>query len=179
MNFFDAILIILIIGGLLGIIYAFCYNKLNYFKTRREKAEYIIDENLRKKYDIICNINIEIKKDINKKDYLKEYIDLKSKKISNYDLERKLIEAINLIKELINDNSKLDNKSIHDLLKEIKKIDEELEAGKNYYNKNNTELNSIIRKFPASIVAKIHKFQIQPYFDGKDMQDAITNDFKL
>ena len=179
MKIIDFFLIIVIILGIIGIIYALCYNKLSYYKTRIERAENIIDENLRKKYDLICKINIEIKKEINKKDYLKEYVDLKEKRISNYDLERSLIEAINVIRELINDNSKLNNKAVLSLLKDIEKIDEEIESGKNYYNKNNTELNSIIRKFPTSVVAKIHRYKIKPYFDGKNMQDNITDDFKL
>ncbi len=178
MKIFDIILILIIIAGILGIIYVIYYNKLSYYKTRMEKAENIIDDNLRKKYDHICEIDIEIKKK-NKKDYLKEYIDLKDKRISNYELDRKLVEAINLIKELISDNAKLNNKTINSILNKIEKIDIEIESGKNYYNKNNTELNSIIRKFPSNIVAKIHRYKIMPYFDGKNMQDAVVDDFKL
>jgi hypothetical protein len=178
MKIFDIILILIILAGAVGIVYVLYYNKLSYYKTRIEKAENIIDDNLRKKYDLICKIDIEIKKK-NKKDYLKEYIELKDKRISNYDLDRKLIEALNLIAELMNDNSKLNTKEINSLLKQIEKIDIDIESGKNYYNKNNTELNSIIRKFPSNVVAKIHRYKIMPYFDGKNMQDAVVDDFKL
>ncbi len=179
MKILDIILILIILISALGLFYAIFYNKLSYYKTRIERAESIIDDNLRKKYDKICELNIEIKKVIEKKDYLKEYIDLKEKRISNFELDRKLVSAINLIKELISDNKKLDNKATKDLMKEIEKIDLDLESGKNYYNKNNTELNSIIRKFPSNIVAKIHRYKIEPYFDGKNMQDAVIDDFKL
>lgn len=179
MKIIDIILILMILLAALGLIYAIFYNKLSYYKTRIERAENIIDNMLRKKYDKICELNIEIKSVIEKKDYLKEYIDLKEKRISNFELDRKLVSAINLIKELISDNKKLDNKTTKDLMKEIEKIDLELESGKNYYNKNNTELNSIIRKFPSNIVAKIHRYKIEPYFDGKNMQDAVIDDFKL
>ena len=178
MKAFDIILILIIIGGSLGIIYAIYYNKLSYYKTRIEKSESIIDENLCKKYDLICEIGIEVKKKT-KKDYLKEYIELKEKRISNFELDRELIEGVNLIRELIGDNSKLNNKEVNSKLKEIEKIDIEIESGRNFYNKNNTELNSIIRKFPSNIVAKIHRYKIAPYFDGKNMQDAVVDDFKL
>ena len=179
MKIITIILIILIICAVLGIIYTIYYNKLNYYKTRIEKAENIIDEALRAKYDKICEMNIEIKKVVTKNNYLKEYIDIKNERITNYDLDRKLVEATNLIKELMSDNSKLNTKKMKNMLKDIDKINEDLLSGKNYYNKNNTELNGIIRKFPSNIVAKIHRFKIKPYFDGKNMQDAVLDDFKL
>ena len=40
-------------------------------------------------------------------------------------------------------------------------------------------LNAHIRKFPNNIVAKIHQIKSKPYFDGKDMFDDNTKDFKL
>ena len=62
---------------------------------------------------------------------------------------------------------------------DIDKIDENLLAGKNYYNKNTSELNKIIQKFPSNFVAKLHRYKIKPFFDGKNMQDTIIDDFKL
>ena len=179
MNPVTIIIIVIILLAGLAILYIYNFNKLQFYRTRIEKSENIIDEALRKKYDKICEINITIKKEFPKKDYLKEYIDLKEKRLTNYFTDRKLVEAMNLIKELIDDNDSINTKEIKEILSEIEKIDEELTSGKNYYNKNNTELNEIIRKFPSNIVAKIHNFKIKPYFDGKNMQDAVLDDFKL
>ncbi len=173
------ILCFIIIVGTLIIIYATIYNKIMIYKTKIEKAEGIIDESLRAKYDAICRINTYVKKIVTKKDYLKEYIDLKNKKISNYDLDRKLTEAVNTIMELKNDYSDLDSKEINKELKNINQINEDLTSSKNYFNKNTNELNSLIRKFPMNIVAKIHHLHIKPFFDGKNMQDEIIDDFKL
>ena len=97
MNLFEIILLLIIILGILAIIYATIYNNLVSYKLKIEKAEGIIDESLRQKYDIIAKLNIAIKKVVTKKDYLKEYIDLKDKRITNYDLDRKLTEAYNII----------------------------------------------------------------------------------
>ena len=179
MNVFGFILIIVIIVALLAMYYILTYNKLADYKLKLDKAEGIIDESLRKKYDLIAKINILVKKVVTKKDYLKDYIDLKDKKISNYDLDRKLIEAENIILEFKNDYSKLDTKEFNNYLKEMKEINEDLETGKNYFNKNTAELNTIIRKFPTNVIAHIHHYKIKPFFDGKNMQDAITDDFKL
>lgn len=174
-------LIIIIILSALGIIYSNIYNKLQYLKTKIEQAENLVDESLRFKYDQIISCNALIKKTLNsKRDYLKEYDKLKSKKLSNFELDRKLIEAQKVIEDLIHDHDILDkNKELRDILYEIKDLDEKLSAAKNYYNKNTTEANLIVRKFPSIIVAKIHNFVIKPFFDGKDMQDDIIKDFKL
>lgn len=179
MKILIVLLFIIIIGGLIGIYYAYIYNILSTFKLKIEKAENTIDKALRNKYDIITKINILIKKIISKKDYLKEYIELKNKKISNYDLDRKLLEAENIILTFKNDYQEFNNKEFNKLLKEINNLNENLVAGKNYYNKNTAELNKIIRKFPTNIIAKIHHYKIKPFFDGKNMQDDIIDDFKL
>ena len=179
MKLISFILFIIIILALLAIYYILTYNKLSNYKLKIDKAEGIIDEALRKKYDLIAKINVLVKKVVTKKDYLKDYIDLKDKKISNYDLDRKLIEAENFILEFKNDYSELDNKEFNSYLKEINSINEELVSGKTYYNKNTDELNKIIKKFPTNIIASIHHYKIKPFFDGKDMQDDIIDDFKL
>ena len=173
------ILVLIIIVGIIAIAYVITYNNLVNYKIKIEKAEGIIDENLRQKYDLIVKMNIAIKKVVTKKDYLKDYIDLKDKRISNYELDRKLTEAMNIILEVKNDYNELDNKEFNNELKEINIINETLTSCKTYYNKNTTELNQIIRKFPSNIVAKIHRYKIKPFFDGKNMQDAVIDDFKL
>lgn len=173
------ILVLIIIVGIIAIAYVITYNNLVNYKIKIEKAEGIIDENLRQKYDLIVKMNIAIKKVVTKKDYLKDYIDLKDKRVSNYELDRKLTEAMNIILEVKNDYNELDNKEFNNELKEINIINETLTSCKTYYNKNTTELNQIIRKFPSNIVAKIHRYKIKPFFDGKNMQDAVIDDFKL
>ncbi len=179
MKLFEFILVIIIVCGLLAIVYAYIYNNLVSYKLKIEKAEGIIDESLRQKYDIIAKLNIAIKKVVTKKDYLKEYIELKDKRISNYELDRKLTEAYNIILEVKNDFEELDTKEFNKDLREIDKINETLTACKTYYNKNTGELNNIIRKIPTNIVAKINGYKIKPFFDGKNMQDAVIDDFKL
>lgn len=179
MNIETIILILIIILGVISIFYAITYNNLTTYKLKIDKAEGIIDESLRQKYDTIAKLNVMIKKVVTKKDYLKEYIDLKDKRISNYDLDRKLTEAENTILEVKNDHSELDNKEFNKELKEIKTINENLISSKNYFNRNTAELNKIIKKFPTNIISKIHKFKIKPFFDGKNMQDAVIDDFKL
>ena len=181
MNTLSIILILITIFGMLSIIYVSNYNKLQYLKTKIEQAESIIDDSLRNKYDTIVKLNIIIKKVIkDKKEYLKEYVNLKNHKISNFDLDRKLVEAMNVIYELQNDFSNLEkNEEFKKLLQEIKTTDEKLSAVKGYYNKNTSLSNELSRKFPSNFVSKIHNIKIKPFFDGKDMTDDILDDFRL
>ena len=176
-----AFLIIVIIIAVLAIIYINSYNNLQYLKTKIEQAESVIDDSLRSKYDLICKLNSLIKKELKtKKEYLKGLNSLKNEKISNFDFDRRLIEYQNTISELIADHEKLTtNQDINEVLYEIKSADERLVSGKNYYNKNTTESNHLIRKFPSNIIAKLLHYNVRPYFDGKDMQDEDIEDFKL
>lgn len=179
MEIVKIILIIIIILGILAIIYVNIYNNLVSYKLKIEKAENIIDESLRKKYDLIVKLNISIKKVFTKKDYLQEYINLKNKRISNYELDRKLAEAYNIILEVKSDHEELNTKDFNNDLKEIEKLNETLTSCKTYYNNNTNELNKVIRKIPTNIVAKINGYKIKPFFDGKNMQDAVIDDFKF
>ena len=173
MNLSSIVLILIILLGVGAIFYIITYNNLMNFKLKIEKAEGIIDEALRKKYDTIVKLNGMIKKVVTKKDYLKEYVSLKDKRITNYDMDRKLTEAENLIMEVKGDFPELDTKDFNKEIKEIKRINEDLISSKNYYNRNTSMLNTVIRKFPTNIIAKIHRFKIKPFFDGKNMQDAV------
>ena len=173
--------LIIIVISILAIIYINNYNDLQYLKTKIEQAESVIDESLRNKYDLIGKSNTIIKKELkSKKEYLKGIKSIKDEKLSNFDLDRRLVEYQNIIGELINDYEKLqNNKDLSDIMYELKTLDEKLISGKEYYNKNTTESNHLIRKFPSNIIAKILNYNVRPYFDGKDMQDDDIEDFKL
>ena len=181
MGIYTIILLLIIIIGLLAIVYINIYNHMQYSKTKIEKAENNIDNDLREKYDLVVKTDTIIKEHFQeKKDYLKEFINLKETDISNFDLERKLKEAETIISTLYEDNKKLnENNSMKEVLENFKEVNEKLIADISYYNKHVTETNNYIRKFPNNIIAKIHHLKIKTFFDGKDMNDTEINDFKL
>lgn len=173
-------LIILIIICLIGIYYAISFNTLNDLKTKIHEAEVIIDEALRTKYDTLMRVSNHIRSSMeNNKNYFKEYEKLKDANISNFDMDRKLNEGYTLILKMIDDLKLNNNEEISEEIDHIKRIDEKLTAAKNYYNKNTSEENAIVRKFPTNIIAKIHGFKVKLFFDGKDMDDEIIDDFKM
>ena len=173
-------LIIVIIICLIGIYYAVSFNTLNDLKTKIHEAESIIDESLRNKYDILMRVSNHLKKHMdNNKNYFKEYEKLKDTNMTNFDMDRKLNEGYTLILNMIDDLKLNNDEEINSEIETIKRIDEKLTAAKNYYNKNTSEENAIVRKFPTNIIAKIHGFKIKLFFDGKDMDDEIIDDFKM
>lgn len=173
-------LIILIIACLIGIYYAISFNTLNDLKTKIHEAEVIIDEALRMKYDTLMRVSNHIRKHMeSNKNYFKEYEKLNNSNITNFEVDRKLNEGYTLILKMIDDLKLNDDKQINEEIDSIKRIDEKLTAAKNYYNKNTSEENAIVRKFPTNIIAKIHGFKIKLFFDGKDMDDEIIDDFKM
>lgn len=181
MEILYAVLFIVIIGGAIAILYIYQFNKLQHSKTKIDQAEYLLDESLRNKYDLLVEAEDYVKKSLKiEKGFFKGIDKIKKDNISNFDLDRKLQEYNNTLDQLRADYPTLeDSKDFRKLLSSIKKTEEKLQAAKSFYNKYTSELNDLIRVFPSNIVARMHGISIKPFFDGKNMQDEIFDDFKL
>lgn len=181
MNLFCLFLILVIIVASSAIVYISYFNKMQFLRTKIEKASEVIDETLQKRYDLLIKANDIVKSTLNdNKEYFKEYIQLKSQKVTNFELDKKLKEAFNLLTKFKDDYQELnDNKELKEIFSNIKESDETIAAITSYYNKNTNELNDFIRKVPSSIVARFHQFKISDFFDVKDMTNDVYNDFKL
>jgi len=180
MIWFSILLIFIVIISLGGIYYINAFNKLNDLKTKVLEAESIIDENLRIKYDTLIRVSNRLKKHMKtNKNYFKEYEKINEMNMSNFDIDRKLNEGFTLILKMRDDLELENDEDLNKELENIKRLDEKLTAAKNYYNKNTSEENAIIRRFPTNVIASIHNFKIKLFFDGKDMDDEIIDDFKI
>ena len=177
MFWISLVLILVILLSLGGIYYINSFNKLNDLKTKIMEAESIIDENLRIKYDSLIRISNSLKSQMKtNKNYFKEYEKLNSQNISNFDMDRKLNEGFTLILKMRDDLNLNNDEDLNNELDNIKRLDEKLTAAKNYYNKNTSLENAIIRRFPTNVIASIHNFKIKLLFDGKDMYDDAGSD---
>ena len=175
------ILIAIVIIGILIISYIYNYNNLQELNIKINESESIIDNELRNKYDLIMKSSTTINKLLKKEvTYFKDLEKLKKEDISNFDLDRKIVEGENLIHQVKNDYKSLnDNEEYIGIINDLKDSDELLEAAKSFYNKYTTEINLLIKKFPTNIIAKFHKIKLRNYFDGKNMFDDEIKDFKL
>lgn len=155
------------------------YNSYQSFIIRINEVETKIDTILRKKFDLVSKC-IEVIETYTGKEEFEDIDNLKNEKISNFDLDRKLTEAIIKFENYKDKYEELEKNEV--FIKTNNQINEantDLEACKDYYNDIVTNYNKKVKKFPSDIIAKISKFKVKPYFDGKDMFDDNIKDFKL
>lgn len=181
MELITYILITCIAICILLIWYINIYNNYQNYIIRINEAESFIDTTLRKRFDLL-NKSIEIIKAVTKtkKDVLSQITDLKSVKLSNFDLDRKLYEAINEFNSFKENYEDLKNNE-NFLKVDLGLIESEAEivAARKYYNDIITDYNKLARTFPSNIIAKVCGYKVKTYFDGKDMEDDDIQDFKL
>ena len=180
MDLIYAILIIVILVALLTIAYIYYYNRLQDCKINIDEAEYIVDDGLREKYDLMINTTNIIKDNIKDNKVFKEFEEIKKDELSSFDFDRKLTEYQILINKIKDDYKELNNnKELQTNLNNIKLVDEKITAAKSFYNDYITKINDLVRKFPSNIIARFHNINVKNYFDGKDLNDNNINDFKL
>lgn len=180
MPFLYSILFIFILVGAVVVLWIYEYNQLQHSKTKISQAECLIDEALRDRYDILVSADTLLKDLLDSKTLFKDLTKIKEENISNFDLDRKLNEYVAILNQVKNDNKEVaENKAFKEIISNNKKTDEKLQAAKSYYNKYTSELNDLVRTFPSNLVARMHRIDIKPFFDGKNMEDDIVNDFKF
>ena len=173
--------ILIVLFCIISLIYMLIYNKLNDLIIRINEVEGNIDTSLRNKYDLINRSVSIIKGNIDiENNVFDEIVKLRSRKISNFELERKLCNAYN---EFLIFKDKTDElKTSEELIKiniNLEELNEKLAILIEYYNSNITKYNKMITMFPTNIVAKTNKFNTKLFFDRKDMSDEDYKDFKL
>lgn len=182
MNTFLIILFIIIILIILtAIAFVYLYNKINETIIRVDEAESRIDSNLRDKYDLLnrCVTIIKNKIELNSEQF-KDIVKLRSRKISNFDLDRILVSSHNEFLSIYEANKELrESDEIFKASKQLELINEELVTLRNYYNANISNYNKMIKTFPTNIIAGIKKYKERPFYDLKDMKDDNYEDFKL
>ena len=178
--FFISIMFIILICLIL-IWFVNTYNKYQSYIIKINEVEANIDAVLRKRFDLLNkSINI-IKANVNvEEDILGIIVKLRSRKLSNFDLDRQLYEAINEFNYYKENYSELNESDA--LIKidiSLTESEHEITALRKYYNDMITDYNKLVRKFPSNLVSLILKYKEKTYYDGKNMNDDIKNDFKL
>lgn len=156
------------------------YNKIQVFAIRINEAEANIDSVLRKRFDLLNKSIDVIKAHTEDENVLDSVVKLRSKKLSNFELDRMLYDGI---KEFCKYKDQIPELKVNETFMKIDialgESEAEIMAFRKYYNDIITDYNKIVKSFPANIVAIIFKFKPKLYFDGKDMNDDIIKDFKL
>jgi len=161
--------------------YTYLYNKFQDSIIRINEVEATIDSNLRNKYDLLNKSIALIKGNVEIEDEIfDEIVKLRSRKISNFDLDRKLILAYNEFNKIRKEYKELDKSDeIKKVAKEVNDIDTKLSVYREYYNDNITKYNKMVKSFPTNLIALVNKYEEKLFFDRKDMSDDDYEDFKL
>lgn len=181
MNVFVVVISLVIVICLLLIWYMNTYNQYQNFIVKINESEANIDSILRKRFDLLnksigvikanCSIEGEI---------LEVIVKLRSRKLSNFDLDRQLYEAINEFNSYAERYPELKaSDSFVKIEVSLSESESEVTALRKYYNDTITDYNKLVRNFPSNVIGKISSFKEKTYFDGKNMNDEIINDFKL
>lgn len=181
MGTFIVLTSILLAVSLLIIWVASSFNQFQVLIIRINEAEANIDAVLRKRFDLL-NKSIDVIKANTKTedDVLGQIVKLRSRKLSNFDLDRKLYDGLKEFEKYKAEYPKL--KNVESFMKidiALNESEAEIVAFRKYYNDIITDYNKLVKAFPTNIIALIFKFKSKLYFDGKDMNDEIVDDFKL
>jgi len=171
------ICIVIAIGCLLSIGFISIYNRFQENIIRINEVESNIDNVLRKRFDLLNkSISIIKEKLPDVENPLSIIEELQSKKMTNFDLDRALYQAIN---EFDSYFDKIDDTEFLKIGAVLKETEAELIAYRRYYNDVTTDYNRLRHKFPTNIVAIICKYKDRNYYDNKSNLKESTNLIKL
>ena len=175
MDIIAIICIIIAIIGLLSIGFVNIYNRFQESLIRINEVESDIDTILRKRFDLLNKSISIIKNELPDENPLTIIEELHSKKMTNFDLDRSLYQAINEFETYKNKIKDVEIKKIASILNET---EAELIAYRKYYNDVTTDYNKLRHKFPSNLVATICGYKDRNYYDNKNLLKENDN-FKL
>lgn len=178
-----SILIVILVVIVISIILIFAsssYNKMQFYEIRINEAEANIDSILRKRFDLLNKSIDIIKGETKENDVLSMIVKLRSKKLSNFELDRKLYDGINEFNRYKESYPSLRrNPDFMHINISLDESEAEINAFRKYYNDLITDYNKIVKSFPSNVIAVLFKFKSREYYDGKNMEDDDKKDFKL
>ena len=149
------------------------YNRFQENIIRINEVESNIDNVLRKRFDLLNkSISIIKEKLPDIENPLAIIEELHSKKMTNFDLDRALYQAIN---EFDSYKDKIDDNEFLKIDTVLRETEAELVAYRKYYNDVTTDYNRLRHKFPTNIVALICKYKDRNYYDNKNVLKNFEN----
>lgn len=180
MEVIEYTLLICIVICLVLIWYVAIYNKFQIYIIRINEAEANIDSVLRKRFDLLNKSIGIIKNEAEEESILDVIVKLRSKKLTNFDLDRQLYDAINEFNNYLEKYPQLKkNESFMKINLSLIETESEIIAFRKYYNDIITDYNKMVKTFPSNIVSLTCKYEYKTYFDGKDMTDDDKADMKI
>lgn len=180
MNTFMVILCILIVICVVMIYSVATYNHFQDYIIRINEADVNIDATLRKRFDLLNKAITIIKSNTKtKEEVLEPIVKLRSKKISNFELDRKLYDCIN---EFQSYKEKFPKLTLDEEYLKIEiglmESESEIVGLRKYYNDIVTDYNKMVKSCPSNLIAMMKKYKAKDYFDGTNV-DKENDTIKL
>ena len=173
MNIVITTLSVVIAVCLILILLVATYNHFQDYIIRINEADVNIDAVLRKRFDLLNKSIGIIKANINTDEEILEMIaKLRSKKLTNFELDRGLYDAINEFHTLKEKYPNL--QTCEEFIKiEINLMESESEIVglRKYYNDIITDYNKLVKSCPSNIIALIKNYKAKDYFDGNNVDE--------
>ena len=164
------ILLLIITISVCLVVFVTTYNHFQDYIIRINEAEESIDAVLRKRFDLLNKSIGIIKANTKEEDVLEIVKDLKSKKLTNFELDRKLYDAINEFNEYKEKYDKLKtNESFLKIDINLFESESEIVALRKYYNDIITDYNKMVKSLQSNFVALIRRYKTKAYLDGNEI----------
>ena len=163
---------------LLVILYITIYNGLVRLKNNREDAFADIDVQLKQRHDLISQLIGTVKgAAAHEKEILIQVTEARQKAVMASGVNDKIAAEVALSQAMSGFNLQMEaypdlkaNQNFLQLQQEIADIENKLAAVRRYFNSATKELNTGVEKFPHNIIAGIHGYKQEPYFDLGEQQ---------
>lgn len=162
------------------IILSFIALSLNAFEAyviRINEAEANIESTLNKRFDLLNKSNNIIKKNTDTNDdALKTITNIRSQKLDNFELDKRLYKAIEEFHEYSEENLSLkDDEEYTKIEIDLIESESEIVSLKKYYNDIVLKYNELVVKPLYKIIAKIKNYKVKNSFDIEDHLELINS----
>lgn len=173
--------IFLSIIGIIIVILVLIYNRIVSLNVRCNNAWASIDNQLKRRADLIPNL-VEVTKGYAKyeSETLEQVVSLRSESITDKAIQsEKVSNALNKLLALTENYPELKaDKLFQNLQIELVGTEDKIAYARQFYNDTVQHFNTSIMMFPNNIIAKFLKFQEKEYFKVSD-EDRKRVDIKL
>lgn len=173
MNVVIVTLSIVIVVCLILILLVATYNHFQDYIIRINEADVNIDAVLRKRFDLLNKSIGIIKANINNdEEILDGIVKLRSKKLTNFELDRNLYDAINEFHAIKQKYTNLQtNEEFMKIDINLMESESEIVGLRKYYNDIVTDYNKLVKSCPSNLIAIIKGYKTKDYFDGNNVDN--------
>ena len=171
-SFFLLVILIVLVATIIVI-----KDNFQNYVIRINEAEANIEATLNKRFDLLNKSNDIIKEELEREDdALDTIVKIRSQKLDNYELDKKLYDAISEFHEYSEVELSLkENDNYTKIEIDLIESESEIVALKKYYNDIVSDYNLLLEKFPYTILCNIKHIQEKELFEIEDHSKLISS----